>query len=637
MLPTSQEYLESRSKKYTSFLNQFMMDEGSTKKRKRNSGNAGRCSKARSKKTYSKKRKYQYYPKKSSAAKSKEESVESESNNASSVASTETKKTASDLKLVDIQTETPASSVSPVVPVTGYQLLDVSILADVFHSLCCPGCKDVNCLELEDINEGKKGLARLLQIHCKTCLYKKAFYTSKQVGKVDKDKGGQRFYDVNIRSVYAFRQVGIGHKHLRKICCYLNMPSPMLSNNYTKISNKLKESAKAVAEKSMAAAAASLRGEAITADVGVSVDGSWQRKGYTSMNGVVTAISIDNGKVLDTVVLCKNRKGCTNMQAKKSTEPQVYENWYAKHKSICKLNHKGSSPVMETVGAETIFTRSVDKHNLYYTSFYGDGDSKAYPAVSDIYGSAKPVTKYECIGHYQKRIGTRLRKKKKEVKGLGGRGRLTDAKIDVLQNYFGIALRQNCGNLDQMILACKASMFHVAGYHDACPQGQESWCQYQLDRVNNTSLYKDKKVLPLDVRQAILPIYLDLCKRENLEKCLHGRTQNNNESFNGMIWNRVPKATHVGIDILSLGVYDAIAHFNDGAIAAYNILKGVGVEPGSNMVNGLQIQNKVRKRLSAFRMSGPQLKKRKIIRHLRKKKYDKNIADEGTSYEAGGF
>ena len=35
--------------------------------------------------------------------------------------------------------------------------------------------------------------------------------------------------------------------------------------------------------------------------------------------------------------------------------------------------------------------------------------------------------------------GTRLRKLKKKTKGLGGR--LTDSKIDTLQNYFGIALR----------------------------------------------------------------------------------------------------------------------------------------------------------------------------------------------------
>ena len=42
-----------------------------------------------------------------------------------------------------------------------------------------------------------------------------------------------------------------------------------------------------------------------------------------------------------------------------------------------------------------------------------------------------------------------------------------------------------------------------------------------------------------------------------LEKCLQGETQNTNESFNGMIWNRVSKVTHVGFDVLSVGVYDA--------------------------------------------------------------------------------
>ena len=35
-----------------------------------------------------------------------------------------------------------------------------------------------------------------------------------------------------------------------------------------------------------------------------------------------------------------------------------------------------------------------------------------------------------------------------------------------------------------------------------------------------------------------------------LKKCLHGKIQNANESFNEMIWNRVLKATHVGLDVL---------------------------------------------------------------------------------------
>ncbi|GFU03601.1 uncharacterized protein TNCV_2896991 [Trichonephila clavipes] len=57
-----------------------------------------------------------------------------------------------------------------------------------------------------------------------------------------------------------------------------------------------------------------------------------------------------------------------------------------------------------------------------------------YASVKDIYGK-NTVAKYECIGHIQKRVGTKLRKLKSKRKDLGGRGKLTDAFIDKLQNY----------------------------------------------------------------------------------------------------------------------------------------------------------------------------------------------------------
>ena len=47
------------------------------------------------------------------------------------------------------------------------------------------------------------------------------------------------------------------------------------------------------------------------------------------------------------------------------------------------------------------------------------------------------VVKLECISHVQKRVGNRLRNLQKNVKGLGGRGRLTNNIIDKLQNYYG--------------------------------------------------------------------------------------------------------------------------------------------------------------------------------------------------------
>ena len=49
------------------------------------------------------------------------------------------------------------------------------------------------------------------------------------------------------------------------------------------------------------------------------------------------------------------------------------------------------------------------------------------------------ITKSECVGHNQKRVGIQLRNLKKKEKGLVGRCRLTDTTTNRLQNYEGAA------------------------------------------------------------------------------------------------------------------------------------------------------------------------------------------------------
>ncbi|GFT10648.1 uncharacterized protein TNCV_1943721 [Trichonephila clavipes] len=166
---------------------------------------------------------------------------------------------------------------------------------------------------------------------------------------------------------------------------------------------------------------------------GVLVDGSWQRRGHMSLNGCVSVISIDTGKILDLEVMTQYCKMC---------ELNV------KREHVCS-NYKGSSENMEAVGAFKIFERSLIKRDLQYTEYYGDGDSKGFLQMKDIYGE-NSVTKLECIGHIQKRVGSRLRKLKKNTKGVGGKGKLTDKFIDKLQNYYGIAIRSNVGCLEKM-------------------------------------------------------------------------------------------------------------------------------------------------------------------------------------------
>jgi hypothetical protein len=93
----------------------------------------------------------------------------------------------------------------------------------------------------------------------------------------------------------------------------MNMPKPMTKINFDKITIKIRDSAKVVAEISMNNAATELKKKSQDiVDIGVSVDGTWQRRGYTSMNGVVVAMSIDSGKIIDIEPLSRYCKSCYN-------------------------------------------------------------------------------------------------------------------------------------------------------------------------------------------------------------------------------------------------------------------------------------------------------------------------------------
>jgi hypothetical protein len=83
---------------------------------------------------------------------------------------------------------------------------------------------------------------------------------------------------------------------------------------------------------------------------------------------------------------------------------------------------------------------------MRYTDIYGDGDRKSLSEVKNTYPGIQ-VQERECIGHDQKRVGTAFRKLKKDNPGQGCMGKLTNAMIYMLQNYYGIAVRFNVGDL----------------------------------------------------------------------------------------------------------------------------------------------------------------------------------------------
>ena len=119
--------------------------------------------------------------------------------------------------------------------------------------------------------------------------------------------------------------------------------------------------------------------------------------------------------------------------------------------------------------------------------------------------------------------------------------------IDILPNYYGTAIRSNSGNLKIMKSNILASFWQCAStdsrpFHNAyCPPGEDSWCGYMQDKAKKTSTRKYGRGLPITVSTALKPTYARLSDNL-LRKCLDGKTQNKNESSNGMIWTRVPKS-----------------------------------------------------------------------------------------------
>ncbi|GFV84700.1 uncharacterized protein TNCV_4296821 [Trichonephila clavipes] len=173
-------------------------------------------------------------------------------------------------------------------------------------------------------------------------------------------------------------------------------------------------------------------------DLAVAVDGSWQKRGFSSKNGLVTVTSVDTGKVIDVEVFSKHCI-CPNK---------------TKHLQNCKRKIEGYSGKMEVAGALSIFQRSQSLYNVRYTKYLGDGDSKAFTSIVEnkVYGDHCSVEKLECIGHVMKRMGTRLRRLKTKMRGqklsdgkpLCGRNTLTEAEIDRLQAYYGLLSAEIC-------------------------------------------------------------------------------------------------------------------------------------------------------------------------------------------------
>ena len=125
----------------------------------------------------------------------------------------------------------------------------------------------------------------------------------------------------------------------------------------------------------------------------------------------VAVISMDNGKLVGIESMTRQCKPC--QRSKETLSEEDFDVWYTIHQKSCSLNYAGSAPMMEVKGAKRIFGRFHFQSKTTLPELLWDGDSKAFATVRDFY-LPLVMLKLECIGHYQKRLGCRLRKLKKK-------------------------------------------------------------------------------------------------------------------------------------------------------------------------------------------------------------------------------
>ena len=246
-----------------------------------------------------------------------------------------------------------------------YMFMDIQVFSDLIQLVgVCPECQTQLVIFMD--SSGKKGLVQKLILKCNNgeCSWVHSLFTSTKV------KANSNHFDLNIRSIISFREVGHGLTHIETFCRVMNMPPPYTHKSYDDVVKEGTPCYISAMEQSLSAAAGKVSPtETVipslddsvgdvpppdpTADdsVGdvsppeptvddeapdvsfeweefcrcdVSLDGSWQRRGYASLNGFVSCMCCHD-KVIDVDVMNKDCWACKYWKGKE--EDPGYNDW----------------------------------------------------------------------------------------------------------------------------------------------------------------------------------------------------------------------------------------------------------------------------------------------------------------------
>ena len=197
-------------------------------------------------------------------------------------------------------------------------------------------------------------------------------------------KIGQSF-DVNWHVVHHSLKSGGGYEGLLSFCSIMNMPCLSESANYKQV-NTILEALEAEAEDEMRSVGQKLRPHILEEngelnsdnilDAAASLKGNWAKRKFRSLSGVVFAIAVDTGKVLNYPVLSKECRKCS-LKKSQCQSDEEFEEWQTEHlaSNKCNVNFNGSSSAIEAEGAFVLWSRSIQQHSLRYRRMVSDGNS----------------------------------------------------------------------------------------------------------------------------------------------------------------------------------------------------------------------------------------------------------------------
>ena len=93
------------------------------------------------------------------------------------------------------------------------------------------------------------------------------------------------------------------------------------------------------------------------ANIAITIDGTWMKRGHSSLYGAGFALSCQTGKVLDYAVQSKFCYECNYWENEDERQQVDYQCWKASH--VCHNNHEGSSNSMEKKSTVAIYSWSI--------------------------------------------------------------------------------------------------------------------------------------------------------------------------------------------------------------------------------------------------------------------------------------